>query len=146
MKIAVHCKYLMIVCLLLASLSGKGQVKNLTVMFYNVENYFDTIYNPLKQDDFTPDDIYEWTHERFVKKRNGITQVIMAIDGDNPPPCLIGLCEVENRFVLQQLIDSTQLNEYDYCILHNDSPDVRGIDVALLYKRSCFRLIDSSFF
>lgn len=117
----------------------------LVLMFYNVENYFDTINNPNAQDDFTPDDIYEWTHERFVKKRNAIAQVIMAVNNGGVPPDIIGLCEVENRFVLHQLVNNTVLKNYGYSILHHNSHDIRGIDVALLYRHKQFRLLDSAF-
>jgi predicted extracellular nuclease len=114
-------------------------------MFYNVENYFDTINNPLTQDEFTPNDVYEWTHERFIKKRNAIARVITDINVENLPD-IIGLCEIENYYVLQQLINSTTLRRYDYSILHHDSPDTRGIDVALLYNNKRLYLLDSLFF
>ena len=131
---------------LLPLVKGQAQISNkLSILFYNVENYFDTINNPHTQDQFTPDDIYEWTAERFIKKRNSIAQAISATDSINLPD-LIGLCEIENHFVLQQLINSSHMSNHNYSILHHDSPDVRGIDVALLYKKERFNIIDSAFF
>lgn len=115
------------------------------IMFYNVENYFDTEDDYETEDDeFLPVGFYHWTKAKFEKKRNDIANVIEAI-GYSVPPALVGLCEVENRFALEQLTQQTSLNKYEYAILHSDSPDVRGIDVALLYLPQYFTLIDSAF-
>lgn len=116
------------------------------VMFYNVENYFDIEDDyETEDDDFLPVGFYHWTQVKFEKKRDDIAKVILSIDSVNSP-VIIGLCEVENRFVLQQLTQHTPLKEYSYAILHQDSPDARGIDVALLYQPQYFKLLDSAFF
>lgn len=113
------------------------------VMFYNVENFFDTEDDYETQDDeFLPVGFYRWTPAKLEKKRADIAKVIEAIGC----PAIVGLCEVENRFVLEQLARQTALSKHGYAILHHDSPDSRGIDVALLYLPQHFRLIDSAFF
>lgn len=128
--------------LLLSSISGQAQ--NFKVMFYNVENFFDTVDDPSVNDNsFTPNGDNHWTKARFVKKRNNLSKVIAAA-GEGGMPDIIGLCEVENKYVLRQLTEETPLSKFEYEIVHYDSPDPRGIDVALLYRKSSFRLISSS--
>lgn len=112
------------------------------IMFYNVENLFDTQDNPQNNDqDFLPNSPRSWTASRYNKKINEIAKVIIAI-GRWQPPELIGLCEVENRQVLLDLSQKSPLKKADYGIIHRDSPDERGIDVALLYRKERFTPID----
>ena len=116
------------------------------VMFYNVENLFDPFNDSLKRDDeFTPEGTRHWTWYRMTQKLNGIYKVIMAL-GEMDPPVLVGLCEVENRLVLKQLTQNTPLGRYEYSIVHRESPDGRGIDVALLYRPDRFRLLEQHFY
>jgi len=104
------------------------------LMFYNVENYFDTVDDPTTNDnDFTPDGSMRWTQSRYLEKRNNIFRVIANV-GEWDPPALVGLCEIENRDVLDDLVKNTPLSKYPYRIVHKESPDPRGIDVALLYR------------
>lgn len=113
------------------------------IMFYNVENYFDTEDDyETNDDEFLPVGFYHWTQKKFEKKRDDIAKVVEATGN----PAIVGLCEVENRYVLEQLTQHTTLNKHGYAILHKDSPDNRGIDVALLYQVQHFLLIDSAFF
>jgi predicted extracellular nuclease len=117
-----------------------------TIAFYNVENLFDTQNDSLIfDDDRTPNGKDRWTTERYHKKLKNISKVISKIGAGvtKTSPDLIGLCEVENRQVLQDLIHQPALLEKNYGIVHFDSPDERGIDVALLYKKAVF--IPSSF-
>jgi hypothetical protein len=112
-----------------------------TVMFYNVENLFDTQNDTLKDDDtFLPTGINRWTFTRYNKKVNDLAKVILASNGWEPPQ-LIGLCEIENTAVLSRLIWETGLSELSYCPIHHESSDRRGIDVALLYRSDCFKPI-----
>ncbi|MDR2425531.1 MAG: endonuclease [Prevotellaceae bacterium] len=128
--------------LLLPAVSGNAQ--NFKVMFYNVENFFDTVDDPSTNDNsFLPNGENHWTKARFVKKRNNLCKVIAAA-GEDRMPDIIGLCEVENKYVLRQLTEETPLAKFDYAIVHYDSPDPRGIDVALLYRKSSFRVVSSS--
>jgi hypothetical protein len=103
-------------------------------MFYNVENFFDTANDPTTNDnEFMPDGSLHWTQARYIDKRNSIFRVI-ANAGEWDPPALVGLCEVENREVLNDLVKNTPLVKYPYRIVHKESPDRRGIDAALLYR------------
>lgn len=114
-----------------------------SVLFYNVENYFDSVNDSLINDDeFTPDGIRHWTKFRQRDKRDKIAQVILASSGWNPPS-IVGLCEIENRSVLDDLVKNSPLRKLEYHIIHRESPDHRGIDVALLYKDDDFRPIDT---
>jgi hypothetical protein len=107
-------------------------------MFYNVENLFDVFNDSLTNDDeFTPDGERHWNNYKFYKKLNNLSKVIISI-GEWNPPLVIGFCEIENRFVLNKLIYDTPLKSFDYKIIHADSPDRRGIDVAFLYRQSRF--------
>lgn len=112
------------------------------VMFWNVENYFDPFDDPLKDDDeFTPGAERHWSWPRFEAKRDGIAQTVMAA-GDvwGEMPALVGLAEVENRMAVSQLVHRTPLGETGYGYVHRESPDGRGIDVALLYRKDRFRV------
>lgn len=113
-----------------------GQVSR--IMFYNAENYFDSRDDTLINDnEFLPDSARHWTYERFWRKAVRIYQVISAVDGWEMP-AIVGLCEVENRGVLEKLVFDTPLKKYDYRIIHKDSPDPRGIDVAVIYRGGVF--------
>lgn len=112
-----------------------------TVAFYNVENLFDTVNDTLIfDDDRTPNGAFRWTTERYKKKIADLTKVLSEIGGQttNTSPDIIGLCEVENERVVQDLINHPNLEQKGYGIVHFDSPDDRGIDVALLYKKEAF--------
>ena len=109
--------------------------------FYNVENLFDTKNDSLVFDDErTPNGSYRWTRDKYAKKVTAIARVISQIGAKKTgsSPDIIGLCEVENATVVQHLIQDSQLEDNDYGIVHFDSPDERGIDVALLYKKAAF--------
>lgn len=112
------------------------------IAFYNVENLFDIYNDSLTRDDeFTPKGERNWNNKRFYKKLNNIYRVIMGV-GEWNPPVIVGLCEVENRFVLNKLIYQTPLKTFDYKIIHEESPDRRGIDVALIYRSNGFNPIE----
>lgn len=119
--------------------TGNYQVR--TVAFYNLENLFDTVNDTLiYDDDRTPEGKDHWSETRYRDKIEKLGRVLSGIGREtNPsPPELIGVCEVENRGVLVDLVHTSQLKSADYGILHFDSPDERGIDVALLYRRAAF--------
>ena len=105
------------------------------VACWNTENLFDTRHDSLKNDyEFLPNAIRHWNYNRYKKKLSDIARVITAI-GEWNPPALIGLCEVENDTVLRDLTRRSPLQELDYRYVMTDSPDLRGIDVALIYQR-----------
>lgn len=107
-------------------------------MFYNVENLFDTDDDPgIFDEEFTPAGARYWTEYKYSQKLNNIFKVIVAVGEWDLPP-VIGLAEVENRKVLEDLIDRTPLYKAGYEIIHYDSPDQRGIDVAFLYRKEYF--------
>ncbi|MEO6174637.1 MAG: endonuclease/exonuclease/phosphatase family protein [Flavobacterium circumlabens] len=113
-----------------------------TVAFYNFENLFDTINDPATNDDeWTPTGIQNWTNEKYQQKLKNIARVLAEIGTpeNTNAPVLIGGSEIENRSVLEDLIRQPTLQQYDYGIIHFDSPDKRGIDVALLYQKKFFR-------
>jgi len=115
--------------------------QGLRLMSYNVENLFDYFDDSLKQDDeFLPFKNRYWTKKKYQLKQQKIAQVIMA-SGGWEPPAIVGLCEIENRYVLENLTRFTQLKSTSYEFLHKDSPDKRGIDVALLYRPEKFDLL-----
>ncbi|AWH74039.1 endonuclease [Dokdonia sp. Dokd-P16] len=116
------------------------------VGFYNLENLFDTTNNPeTLDDDFTPNGFKEWNSYKFNKKIAKLSKVISNIGKDDTKtsPSLLGVAEVENRSVLESLIATDNLKDEGYDIVHYDSPDERGIDVALLYKKADFKVTAS---
>lgn len=113
-----------------------GQVAR--IAFYNTENFYDTKNDSLKNDeDFLPDGAKHWTYQRFRMKIVRLYQTFTAMGGGEMP-AVIGLCEVENREVLNRLIYDTPLKKTGYQIIHRDSPDARGIDVAIIYRPDIF--------
>ncbi len=121
--------------------SHQSDSSTLRIMFYNVENLFDIYDDPLTNDEeFTPNGDKKWTAFRYNKKLIDLSKVIMAAGGWQPPD-VIGLCEVENARVLLDLISKTPLKSWNYQIIHENSPDARGIDVALLYRSDRFQKV-----
>jgi len=115
------------------------------ILFYNTENLFDIEDDPLTRDEeFTPEGTKKWNNYRLYRKLNGIAKVITGAGGWTLP-ALVGLCEVENRRVLNSLICQTPLSSFDYTLIHYDSPDDRGVDVALLYRKSVFTALSSRY-
>lgn len=114
---------------------------SLRIMFYNVENLFDPFDDSLTIDEeFTNEGSRHWTWYKFQDKLQKIYKTILAV-GNPYPPAIIGLCEIENRFVLNQLVYETPFSKLDYRIVHEESPDRRGIDVALLFDPNRFELL-----
>lgn len=119
----------------------KKSYKVNTIAFYNVENLFDFENDPLTfDDDRTPDGKDHWTEEIYNAKLKNMAKVISEIGKDvsGTTPAIIGLCEIENRRVLEDLVNQESLLKKDYGIIQFDSPDRRGIDVALLYRKNLF--------
>ena len=114
------------------------------IMFYNTENLFDAWDDSLSvgDDEYLPKSTRHWNYTRYKLKLNNIAKTILAA-GEWQPPVLVGLCEVENASVLKHLIYWTGLSELGYKYVHYESPDQRGIDVALLYRAGSFEPIES---
>lgn len=113
-----------------------------TFMFYNTENFFDTENDSLTNDEeFTAEADRRWNPARLHSKTERLAKVILAAGKWNAP-VIIGLCEVEDLKVLELLTRNEPLTKFNYKIVHKDSPDSRGIDVALLYRFDLFRPFD----
>lgn len=113
-----------------------------TVGFYNMENLFDTINDPtINDEEWLPDGAQNWTSKKYRKKLSNMARVISEIGtADNPnSPTVLGVSEIENRSVLEHVISQPILRDKEYGIVHFDSPDKRGIDVALLYQKEHFK-------
>jgi hypothetical protein len=114
-----------------------------TIAFWNVENLFDIINDPNTNDDqFLPSSTIQWNEEKYKKKINDIAKILSSIN-ENELPALIGLAEVENQKVLEDIVASTRLKKAKYGIIHFESKDPEGLDVALLYKKDEVEIIDS---
>lgn len=114
------------------------KLRELTVAFYNVENLFDLEDDPKTNDqEFLPDGSYGWTQEHLDTKLKNLAKVISEL-GDEDGPEVLGVCEVENKAVLDMLVAEPALKKHGYKVLHKDSPDQRGIDCAMLYKEKVF--------
>ena len=118
-----------------------------TIAFYNLENLFDSINDPLKNDEASP--IMEMNTDRrkvYEDKLKNMARVLADIGTDlnANAPSIIGVCEIENKQVLMDLVNHPFLIYKDYGIVHYDSPDRRGIDVALLYQKKLFKPINTS--
>ena len=121
----------------------KRNFKIHTIAFYNVENLFDTINDVNKNDEASP--IMEIKFNRseiYNKKVNNMARVIADIGTDlvKKSPSIVGLCEVENRNVIEDLLKDKNLKDKNYEIIHYDSPDERGIDVAMIYNEDVFKI------
>ncbi|NOQ26119.1 MAG: endonuclease/exonuclease/phosphatase family protein [Bacteroidales bacterium] len=132
---------LLIICLSPILIFSQNNNSNSIVAFYNVENLFDTFNDPItKDDEFTPESEKRWTNIRYQKKINDIAKVISSLNNADLP-VLVGFAEVENKLVLEDLIKTNFLKDGDYKIVHEESPDIRGIDVALIYKTANFKYL-----
>ena len=133
---------------------GFGQDKNKNYLvtcvgFYNLENLFDTIIDPdvnkILQDDFTPKGKKGWTSKRYHEKLENMSRVIADLGKEVTPDgmTILGVSEIENRSVLEDLLKTENLKNRDYEIVHYESPDKRGIDVGLIYNPKYFKVTSS---
>ncbi|WP_397363903.1 endonuclease/exonuclease/phosphatase family protein [Olleya sp. R77988] len=125
----------------------KKKFKVHTVAFYNLENLFDTINDPTKNDEASP--MMEIKADRagiYKKKVHNMARVIADVGSDitKNTPALVGVCEVENVNVLEDVVNDPLLLTKDYGIVHFDGPDNRSIDVGLLYQKSLFQVVSKS--
>ncbi len=118
--------------------STKKTGQNVRIVFWNVENLYDPYDDTTTLDnEFTAEGVRHWSFSRFRRKLNHVAKTLLSIGGWEPP-AVIGLCEVENRYVMNKLIYETPLKTWKYRFIHHESPDMRGIDVALLYRPDLF--------
>ena len=122
----------------------KSEEKNknaFTIAFYNLENLFDTVDDPKTfDDDFSFSGKQKWNKKRYFKKIDRLSEVIKQLGTEKSfiPPVIVGVAEVENKKVLEDLVNSKDLKEFHYDYVHYDSMDDRGIDVGLLYNKQLF--------
>jgi len=118
----------------------KSLRREYTVVSYNVENLFDTVDDPkIPDEEFLPESEKKWDNDKYQKKLTDIAQVISEVNPKEMPE-VVGLVEVENQTVLEDLVRTGKLNSR-YAIIHEESPDYRGIDVALIYRKDAFKEI-----
>lgn len=133
--------------LILMSLSASAQKtqQNYVIGFYNLENLFDTYDDPVKNDnEFLPEGKNKWTQAKYEKKLHNMAKVIRAMADNNKRwHTILGISEIENRLVIEDLVSQPEIADANYEIVHYDSPDRRGVDVALLYKPDQFTYLDS---
>ncbi len=121
--------------------NAQKQYVRLTVGFYNLENLYDTIVSPdIHDEEFTPLGLNRWDSQKYNRKLENLSTVISQVGGNGP--AILGVSEIENRCVLQDLINMPLLKDKNYDIAHIDSPDERGVDVGLLYMKDVFDLTD----
>lgn len=131
---------------LLCTLScAQNKVNGHVIGFYNLENLFDIYNDPAHNDEeFLPEGKNKWTAAKYQKKVGNMARVIRAMHDDNG--CwhtVLGVSEIENRLVLEDLVSDPQIAAANYQIVHYDGPDRRGVDVALLYDPAKFKYLDS---
>ena len=116
------------------------------VAFWNMENFFDPFVDSTKAyNAFTEDGMQHWTKTRFYRKRNNMYKAILAMS-ENRPLGIIGMCEVENEYVLSAIFEQTPLKKHNYRFVHYEGPDKRGIDPAIVYSIDHFQLVESAVF
>ena len=133
---------LMLCMALFAVATLSAQDKPYSVVFYNLENLFDIYNDPETHDDeFTPHGVKQWNETRYQKKLTNMERVLFDIAAQQKEyPIVIGVSEIENRSVLEDLISQPKLKGANYRICHYDSPDARGVDVAFLYRPDVFKI------
>lgn len=133
--------------LILMSLSASAQKtqQNYVIGFYNLENLFDIYDDPVKNDsEFLPEGKNKWTQAKYEKKLHNMAKVIRSMADNNKRwHTILGISEIENRLVIEDLVSQPEIADANYQIVHYDSPDRRGVDVALLYKPDQFTYLDS---
>ena len=145
MKIILKSSLLLTLALLTHSAFAGGPKKAIFA-FYNVENLFDTIDDPKVDDkEFLPTAEKKWNTQKYQIKLKNISKVISSINEKNLP-VVIGFCEVENKEVLTDLSQTELLKSGKYEVVHRNSPDARGIDVAAMYQKDKFKLIEYHYY
>lgn len=125
--------------------NGQKTSKNYVIGFYNLENLFDIYNDPAKNDEqFLPDGSNHWTEAKYKKKLFNMAHVISEMSKANGRwHTILGISEIENRMVIEDLVSQPEIAPANYQIVHYDSPDRRGVDVALLYNPKQFKLLES---
>lgn len=128
------------------SFDDKTEYETSVIGFYNLENLFDTLDAPLTEDsEFLPSGAKKWNTEKYNEKLNHLAKVIAGIGLKGHPKgaAILGVCEIENKSVLEDLVKEDEIKDRNYAIVHYDSPDHRGVDVGLIYQPSMFEVTNS---
>lgn len=137
--------HIVLLLLLCATASAQNKVNGYVLGFYNLENLFDIYDDPAHNDEeFLPEGKNKWTQAKYDKKVSNMARVIRAMRDDNG--CwhtVLGISEIENRMVIEDLVNDPQIASANYQIVHYDGPDRRGVDVAMLYDPTKFTYIES---
>ncbi len=121
---------------------SEKELSTLNIAFYNLENLYDIVDDTThSDDDFTPNGKYQWSAARYQEKLNHLARVIASLSDDNTPDVL-GMCELENDKVLKDLFATKALNNR-FQFVHYNSPDERGVDVALAYNPKKIKVLES---
>ena len=128
-----------------AARADKPVRKGYVIGFYNLENLFDTYHDDGKNDyEYLPDGANQWTDAKYQKKLHNMASVIQAMAEENKRfHTILGVSEIENRHVLEDLVSMPEIAAANYQIVHYDGPDLRGVDVGLLYRPDQFTLLES---
>lgn len=146
MKKLIAVAALLVLCFTLTYAQGKKKYQVACIGFYNLENFYDTIDDPKKNDDeFTPAGPYGYNSRIYRDKVSKLEEVVSQIATEQTPDglALIGVAEIENRKVLEDLVAQPKLAGRKYGIVHYNSPDARGVDVGLLYNPKYFKPLHS---
>lgn len=130
-------------CILLIMMFLSPPPDSVKVAFWNLENFFDPFVDSTRAyNEFTENGGQHWTKTRFYNKRNNIYKAILSFSGSQPIE-IMGVCEVENEFVLNAVFAQTPLKRFNYRWVHYEGPDRRGIDPAIIYSKDKFQLLYS---
>ena len=138
--------YVVLVLLAVAPSAFAGKPgRSYIIGFYNLENLFDTYHDEGKNDyEYLPDGANQWTDVKYAKKLQNMAKVIRAMADENKAfHSILGVSEIENRHVLEDLVSQPAIAGANFQIVHYDGPDRRGVDVALLYRPEHFQVIES---
>lgn len=138
--------FLLVAALPILGIAQKNAYKIGSIGFYNLENLFDTLDAPdVRDEDFTPQGSYHYNTAIYLDKLNHLAHVIAELGKELTPDgvSILGIAELENRKPLEDLLQQPELKSKNYQIVHYDSPDERGIDVALIYQPKYFKVLNS---
>lgn len=140
----IYCIFIALI-LLVPTVGAQKVQKSHVIGFYNLENLFDTYHDEGKNDyEYLPDGANQWTEVKYQKKLHNMATVIRAMKDENKVyHTILGVSEIENRHVLEDLVSQPEIADANYQIVHYDGPDRRGVDCALLYRPDQFKLLES---
>lgn len=129
-------------------LFSQSKTYNVAVIgFYNVENLFDTENDPaINDEEFLPNGANQWTPERYQRKLQNLSKAIAAIAKEQGGVVVLGLSEIENRKVMEDLANTEMLKPFNFGVVHHDSPDRRGVDVGFVYQKDRFEVLNQKAF